>query len=199
MMLIVSLSGLLLWLVSPVASAHLLDTGLGPVVDGALHPFVTGTELMLLIGVTLLAAQQLQAQCRWVLVIVPVGFLAGVGLQALTDVSPLSDPFIVSLILIGIGLLVAIRVRLPQGLVFAICAMVFVCSGLEAKAAADNALVLVGNLGALFAALSIGLAVCQLANVGWPAIALRALGSWLAATALLLLGWTSVLQSGGFG
>jgi len=199
MTLIVSLSGLLLCLVSPVASAHLLDTGLGPVIDGALHPFVTGTELMLLIGVTLLAAQQLQTQSRWELVIVPVSFLAGVGLQAVTDVSPLSDPLIVSLVLIGIGLLVAVRVRLPHGLVFGMSAMAFLGSGLEAKAAADNVLVLVGNLGALFAALSIGLAVCQSANAGWPAIALRALGSWLAATALLLLGWTSVLHGGGFG
>ena len=55
----------------PVLFAHLMQTGFGGFYDGIAHLFITPTDLLLVVGLALLAGQQGSAGGRRLLMLLP--------------------------------------------------------------------------------------------------------------------------------
>lgn len=74
-----------------VASAHLVSTGAGPFYDGVAHFFVSFEEALPVLALALLAGLQGPRRARWVIAMLPLGWLAGAAL-GLARPSPLASP-----------------------------------------------------------------------------------------------------------
>jgi hypothetical protein len=172
--------------------AHAPVTGLGAWADGAARLLLEPTDLLLAIALVLLALQHSPRTLERWWWRVPAGWLAGalvgVALPRELLVAPL-----VSAALTGFALLVSLRVPLPLwalGVLLPLGAGGFALVSGSVMAGHGGGLAVV-----LAEALALGLVTGLLARalvrirVGWGPIAIQVAGSWIAATALLLLGW----------
>jgi len=175
------------------AHAHLMNTGLGPFYDGILHLLVTPVDLLPLLAMSLYAGQRGAAPGRTTLFSLPVAWFAG-GLIGLRVSAEFSLPVITTLILVGIGVLVAADARFSRVGVGALAVGIGLLHGiLNGSAMAEAGAGLRGLLGiALTAFVIVALVSAFVVSLreGWPRIVIRVAGSWIAAIALLMLGWT---------
>jgi hydrogenase/urease accessory protein HupE len=193
-----ALVALLLCLGSSRAEAHLVTTGLGPVYDGVAHLALSPADMALLVGVVLLAAMRGGRHGRWLLALLPAAWLVGggVGLISPLDASP---GWAIGLSFLLVGGLVAADRNLPlpvvSGLVTVLGTFHGFLTGAALAAAPSAGLELAGEWVALIvvATLIAGLVVSLRAF--WARVVVRVLGSWIAATGLLLIGWS--LRAGG--
>jgi len=155
---------------APCAHAHLVETGLGPVYDGIAHFALTPEDLIPALAVAVLGAL--------------VGAVAGI--PALASLPWL--PLIVS------GGLVAADLRLPGVATTAIAAAIGMFLGLANGVAMAQAGAGVRGAIGITCAVFVVTTLCAASAVawqrGWQRIAWRAAGSWIAASGLLLLGWS---------
>ena len=174
------------------ADAHLITTGLGPVYDGISHFLMSPEDLVPAFVLALLAGQGGPQAARRVLFLLPAGWLIGglAGLSAAT--APPAD--LTWLIFVLLGGLVAAHLRPPGAAVMAIAALLGLFKGFingSAMSYAGSGLFsLVGIAATVFAV--VALAAAAAIAITWPParIAVRVLGSWTAATGLLLFGWS---------
>jgi urease accessory protein len=177
----------------PRAEAHLVTTGLGPVYDGIAHLALSPADLAVVVVLTLLAAMRGPRQGRWLLVLLPAAWLAG-GLTGLMIPINASFGWATGVSFLLAGALVAADRNLPLPVVATLAAVIGTFHGFLTGAAfarAPNGVFeLTGTLVALFviATLLAGLVVSIKAF--WARVAVRVLGSWIAATGLLMIGWT---------
>lgn len=181
---------------TPTASqAHLVNTRLGDFYDGALHP-MTGFEFALpWLALVILAALQGPVRGRWLILAFPVGLLLGAALSAWQPGFQFVQIVNVAAIA-GIGLLVALAVRLPAPIFLALGLIVGLANGYENGEAmvynTDRFLFICGitAIGYVFATLALALISLFLeGRGGWRAIALRAGGSWIAAVGIMVAGF----------
>ena len=176
-----------------VAQAHLITTGLGPLYDGLGH-FALSLECLLpVMALALLAGLNGVQAARWCLWCLPTAWLAGGLLGMLLPSSynaELGSPYV----LMALGTLVGFAVKLSAARMAGLaCMLGFALGYLDTSGLAATSLGLVGLLGVcmpvfvLTALIAAGVLALQHA---WMRVAIRATGSWIAASGLLLLGWT---------
>jgi hypothetical protein len=183
-------AGFPLALCAPQASAHLVETGLGPVVDGVAHFALTPEELIPVLAIAALVGLRGADHARRAIVVLPLAWVLGSlvgarwGLPVLDALSWLP--------LLALGGLVAADLRLPMAATMAIAAAVGVFLGTGAAAAQPGvgARGVIGIAGAVFVTMTLCAASVVAWHEGWQRIAWRAGGSWIAASGLLLLGWS---------
>lgn len=188
----------LLLLVAPDASAHLVRTGFGPLVDSLVHVALGPDAVMTAAAAGFLCGMRPGTPPHagralflygWVLF-----FLAGAYCQR-----PFDFPIPVAVTLLGSGALVAADLPLPTPLLLAALGWAGGIYGLVGGGAAEG---LPMNILVPMAALNILVLVLVTAGARslarrFPAarIAVRVAGSWIAAIGLLQLGWAIKFQS----
>ena len=192
---LVSLTAIAAALFPTACEAHLVNTRLGDFYDGALHP-MTGFEFALpWSALVILAALQGTARGRWLILFFPLGLLLGAALSVWRPDLPFVQFFNIAAIA-GIGLLVALAVKLPIPVFAALSLLVGLANGYENGQAmiysTDRFLFICGvtAVGYAFATLMLALVSLFLkGSGGWRPIALRAGGSWIAAVGIMVAGF----------
>lgn len=184
--------GLALALCAPQAHAHLVETGLGPVYDGIAHFALTPEDLIPALALAVLAGLRGGDHARRVIFVLPLAWLLAGLLGTAARVSlPDSLSWVPLLVLGG---LVAADFRLPAAATTAIAAAVGLFLGLAngyaMAQAGPGVRGVVGIVGAVFVVTTLGAACAAAWQSGWLRIAWRVAGSWIAASGLLLLGWS---------
>jgi hydrogenase/urease accessory protein HupE len=180
-------------LLAPAAArAHLVDTGLGPILDGASHLFLSFDDLLAVVAMALLAGLNGPEAGRRALFTLPVAWLAGGIAGYATRWSGL-PPGIMSLSLLALGILTAADRKLSPLAVMVIAGAFGLLhgwlNGAAIAAAGREAIGLAGIAGAVFVLVALFAAPVARLEVRWARIALRVAGSWIAAIGLLYLGW----------
>ncbi|NLS07102.1 hypothetical protein HGP14_27775 [Rhizobium sp. P32RR-XVIII] len=184
---------LLVSTISSPADAHLIATGSGPFFDGLFHSLVSVEGMLAVAGVAVLAGLSGKAGARAAVIVYPLAWLAGALYGIRFGAAPL-QPWLSIATFLGLGLAIATKIRLAPLAVGALALLVALAFGPTATydlpALSSTSLFLLGSVSAVSVPFIVISAVALALGDGWTLIALRALGSWLAATGLLLLGWT---------
>lgn len=175
------------------ARAHLEATGLGPVYDGMLHFLTSPEDLLPAVALALLAGLRGAAHARRTLFTLPAAWLLG-GLAGLSAASASAGPVAAAfwLLLLG-GLVVAdaplsLRSMTLLGALLGLVHGTLNGTGMGLSAAA--AVALLGLAATVFVVVVLVAALCVALRSPWARVAVRAVGSWIAASGLLLLGWS---------
>jgi len=179
-------------LTAPSASAHLVNSGVGPFYDGIAHLFLTVEDLVLVIALGLLGALAGKPAARGLVLALPPAWLAG-ALAGRQITLTLALDFVPAIGILAIGLLVAIDPRLPAPAPALLAMVLGLLHGfLNGRAMAGTATPFPAALGIVAAVATVCLPVAALGvSLQQPSqrIALRVLGSWAAAIGLLSLAW----------
>jgi len=183
-------TALALTLAPGAAHAHLVETGLGPLYDGAAHLALSPEQYVPIFGAALYAGLGGKASARLAIVLLPAAWFVGNVLGGLLGAPNLAAP--AWLFLLIAGGLVAADLRLP-GRASAACATVIgfalgYSNGLATAQFPQSVRAALGATAAIFVAASLAAAAASAAS-GWNKIAVRVAGSWIAASGLLALGW----------
>jgi urease accessory protein len=175
------------------AQAHLMNSGFGPFYDGLAHPLISPEDLLPAVAMTLLAGLGGARHGRCVLVTLPSAWLAGMAAGWAIGL-PAAPAWLIAVVTVLVGALVASDLRLPLGVVIALAA------GLGALHGYDNGRDLAATTGALVAIAGIACSLLALVSLiagqvavlraQWARLAVRISGSWIAAIGLLMLGWS---------
>ena len=187
-----SLAGLAFALRSRTAEAHLITTGFGPVYDGVAHFALTPEDLIPVIGLAVFAGMRGPAPARWALFALAAFWLVG-GSAGLLIARPASD-FPAALSLLLVGGLVAADAPLPLWATAAVAALLAAAHGYADGSAlpsdSSGFLMVLGIITAVFVTFAlVATSLLQLRS-RLTRIAMRVSGSWIAASGLLLLGWS---------
>ena len=184
-------AALVLLLPSPAALAHVSALPHDGLLAGLLH-YLGAPQWPLGAAVLgLLAAQRGRDAVAWSVLALPAALAAGALLSGVVAAWPPAGAAAVGMTLL-LGMLVALAVPLPAVAAPLLALPVGVLQGIGVQAAAH------GDGGPIMAALGIALGgqlvvttVAMLASAGvawrWQSVAVRALGSWIAAIGLLTL------------
>jgi len=172
------------------AFAHPMP-GVGDFYAGMLHPVTTTETVLPLIALSLLAGQQRREAAIYLLVAFPASLIAGALLATLGNAP--SYLGVVQLVLTaGFGILVASAGRVPSWLLVALGALLGISVGWANAADAFGqinrfrfiaGLALVGPLLLVY-----GNGLVRNLKPEWTQIAVRVVGSWIAAVSILVLG-----------
>lgn len=191
----------MLW--SPLGSlplAHLVPTGLGPWGDGMARLVLQPLDLLLLVALVLLAVQSDRRWSDRLALVLPLSWLVGglVGLRVGVDLR-LALPC--TAIVTALGVLVTLGPVLRLGELLDGRLLVTAAKGLPLLFGLVAGGSLAGHGGALPALLGEAVAIAVVTALllmalapphpRWLALGLRVVGSWIAASGLLMLGWLS--------
>lgn len=174
--------------------AHLVDTRCGPFYDGLCHPFVSPTDLMIILALSLLAGYAGPSSGRTTLFSVTFTWLIG----TVIGYTWLSSSFAIPVALAaGASLLLALLVmanqRCPQILLALLSVSIGLgfglANGAEFGSLNGGSLALAGNVTCVFVVTTWATALAVKNHDGWRRIINRVAGSWLAAASLLTIGW----------
>jgi urease accessory protein len=181
------------------ADAHIVASRLGDFYTGALHPLTDLQDLILWVAMGVLAGSLGAAKGRWLVLVFPLGLLAGLILQrASGSVSPV--PAADAGMILVLGLLLAASARIPTAM---LCVIAFGLAVMRGAANAGdvgpdtNLLLFAAGLACVgYAAITLTMAVTLAfrrpdagASMAWRGIAIRALGGWIAAIGLMMVGF----------
>ena len=171
--------------------AHLVDSGLGPLYDGALHLLSSPSDLLGLAALALLASLRGAMAARFTVIALPIAWLLA-GLVGRTQPVAVDIHWLSTVSLLLLGLLVAADAKLHPIVVLVLATIFGAFHGfingmsLTSVSAATTALFGV-VLTALFLTLLITTSVASLHHL-WMRVVIRIAGSWVAAVGLLMLG-----------
>jgi hydrogenase/urease accessory protein HupE len=174
------------------AHAHLIETGLGPVYDGIIHFALTPEEMLPTFALAVFAGLRGKYHAQRVLFVLPLTWLVGGMLGTLANVAvPNSLSW---LPLVALGGIVAADLPLSVAAATGIAAIFgFFLGFANAHGMAQAGLAfraVIGTVGAVFVVTTLGAACSTVWQSGWLRIVWRVAGSWIAASGLLLLGWS---------
>jgi len=174
------------------ADAHLMTTGLGPVYDGISHFLLSPDDVIPVLALALLAGLRGAEHSRRVALLLPAAWLTG-GLAGLCIMVP-PGPDLSWFPMLLLGALVAADLRLGIRAIMALAALLGISHGFLNESGmgetAGTLQALLGMAGAIFV-LVILVEAAVVAFRSMPVrIGVRILGSWTAATGILLLGWS---------
>jgi urease accessory protein len=171
-----------------VASAHLVSTGFGPVTDGVWHFVLSPEQSLPMAAFGLLAGLRGPAHARRALFVLPSVWLAvalaGVALPAGWG------PVVMAVAFLLTGGLLAANARLSPNLIAALAGLLGAVSAGAYGAEDASILATLGGAFTIFVLFALVSSAALSLKAGWTVIAVRVLGSWTAATGLLLVGWT---------
>jgi len=183
--------GLALALAPRAASAHLVETGLGPIYDGVAHFALSPEDYVPIAGAALLAGLRGKDHARLAVLILPLAWLVGGALGGLPGAPGLAVPL--WLPFLAVGILVATDLQLPTAatgvLVGALGFILGYPNGLAIAQYGQGLRGVIDSTAAIFVLVTLVAALAAGTTVAWVRIAWRVLGSWIAASGLLLLGW----------
>ena len=174
------------------ASAHIVGARLGDFYAGALHPMTDPLDVVVWVALGVLAGSLGPRRGRWIVVIFPVGLLAGLALGIATG-APAGGAAVDATVLLAMGLLLTVALKLPIWSLATVALTIGALRGLaNAGAAGPQTNIVLLAAGLAFA----GYAVVTLASAltvvfcrpaaNWRRIAIRATGSWIAAVGLMM-------------
>lgn len=178
--------------VPSVALAHLVNSGLGPFYDGAMHLALSPGDLLGLVAATLLAGLRGVRAGRLTVITMPVAWLVA-GLIGLHLPVAIDLPLMAVVSFILLGVLVAVDPKLPAAAVAVLAGLYGALHGLLN----GSALRLIGAgplslfgivMTVLIIALLVSASVVSL-RATWTRVAVRVAGSWVAAVGMLTMGW----------
>ena len=184
----------ILVLTARAAWAHPPPLGVGGFAGGLLHPLFVPAHLLAIMALGLLIGRQ-ASWSRMAAFCFVGGLAVGLGVMTLGVVPLWMNECVLVSTLIG-GLLSAWARPVPEMLGCVLAVLVGFCIALdsppEAISLVEANLMLVGTgLGAALLLIAVSVAVRRL-KANWAAIAARILGSWIAASAILVLVLRSV-------
>lgn len=173
---------------------HLMNTGLGPFYDGLAHLFTTPEDLLPVLALSILSGLRGPRGGRTALFVLPPAWIAGIAAGRLFHPHWIWPVFSAALTL-ALGALAASDRALPPAAIAALAAALGLWNGawngielLRARAAVFGNAIGVGF--ALFVVVAVVAALVTTVQAHWARIAVRVAGSWVAAAALLMLGWS---------
>ena len=175
-----------------VAQAHLVNSGLGPFYDGALHLLLSPGEPLGLLALALLAGLRGTRAARTAVIALPTAWLLagliGLSLPVIPDLAWLS-----TLSFILLGMLVAFDARVPPAI---IAALAGVYGALHGLLNGSTLATMGAGVGSLFGIVLAALLLVLLASAAvvplqafWARITVRVVGSWVVAVGILMLSW----------
>ncbi len=181
------------------AEAHIVAARLGDLYSGALHPLTDLQDIILWGAMGVLGGTLGAARGRWLVLVFPLGLLAGLTVEqyfAITSTGSTVDAGII----LALGLLLATAVRIPT---VALCALAFALAVVRGMAnasdlgpGADRLLFAAGLAGSGYAVITLVMALVLAfrgadtgASISWRKITLQALGGWIAAIGLMMVGY----------
>lgn len=175
-----------------VALAHLVNSGLGPFYDGALHLMLSPGDLLGLVAAALLAGLCGPRAGRLTVIALPAAWLLS-GLIGLNLPIMLDLPWLSVLSLVILGVLVAADLKLPPTAIAALGGLYGVLHGLlngsALAAIGTGPLSLFGIVATVvIVVLLVSAAVVPL-KAAWTRVAVRVAGSWVVAVGMLMVGW----------
>jgi len=194
----VTITATLLLAQPQAADAHIIASRLGDFYAGALHPLTDLQDLLLWSAMGVLAGSLGAAAGRWLVLVFPIGLLAGLLLGRAFGIAAAGPPVDAAMILL-LGLLLAAAARIPTAL---LCAIGFGLAVVRGAANAgdlapetDHVLFAAGLACAGYAAITLIMALTLAFRTddaapaaAWRGIAIRALGGWIAAIGLMMVG-----------
>ena len=183
---------LVMLVVPSVALAHLVNSGLGPVYDGALHLLLSPGDLLGLVAFALLAGLRGVQAGRMTVMSLTIGWLLA-GLAGLNLSHMPGLPLLVVVSLVVPGVMVAFDLKLPAVLVAGLAGSYGALHGLlNGYALAETGAGVTALLGIVLTvfltSLLIAAAIVPLQGI-WSRIVVRVAGSWVAAVGILMFGW----------
>ena len=184
---------LVAFLCSDPAEAHLNSTGMGPIYDGLMHFLMSPEDLVPALALALLAGLRGAAYGRRASFTLPVAWLVG-SLFGLTAAATTGSAFLSSLWFLLLGGLLIADAKLSLRSLTALAVLLGLVhgywngTGMEPSALAVVALV--GLASGVFVLVVLAAALVVPLRAQWTRIAVRVAGSWIAASGLLMLGWS---------
>lgn len=183
-------------LLPPAASAHFVETGLGPFLDGVTHFLLSLEDLLPVIALALLAGLGGQLAALRATLVLPAAWLFGgfAGFVGFAAGDGRLEGAIAAVSALVLGALVAADRRWPGWLPPALAAGLGLLLGwLNGAAIArdgQDVLALAGIAAAAGVTVALLAALVLSLRPAWMRVAVRVAGSWIAAVGLLLLGWS---------
>jgi hydrogenase/urease accessory protein HupE len=171
--------------------AHLPSVGLGPIYDGLFHFLLSPEDIIPVFALALFVGLRGVEYGRSVLFVLPAAWLAG-GLTGLLAGESRSGAFTFFSFLL-LGGLVAANAQLSLRATTALAGLIGFFHGYWNGAGmdrfGDGALALLGLTFGVFVVVAVVSSLVVPLRRQWTLIVVRVLGSWIAASGLLMLGW----------
>ncbi|MFN7292174.1 MAG: HupE/UreJ family protein [Pirellula sp.] len=175
------------------AQAHLVTSGAGPFFDGVAHFFVSLDDLLVVVALSLLSGLLGKTAARGLVLVLPlawfVGMVLGLYLSDQIEGSAWATAFT---LLVG-GFLLSFSPKLPTWGMATVAGLIGLVhgswNGAAMKATETSA---IASLGIVTSAGIVALLLSATAvsiQQSWQKIAMRVIGSWVAAFGLLALAW----------
>jgi urease accessory protein len=187
---LVTVAGVL-W--SDPAAAHLNSTGMGPIYDGLMHFLMSPEDLVPALALALLAGLRGAAYGRRASLTLPVAWLLG-SVVGLTAAATTGSAVLSAFWFLLLGGLVIADAKLSLWALTALAALLGLVHGyLNGTGMGQSGVTLIALLGlasGVFALIVLAAAFVVQLRAQWARIAVRVAGSWIAASGLLMLGWS---------
>jgi len=175
------------------AEAHLNATGMGPIYDGLLHFLTSPEDLVPALALGLLAGLRGAPYGRRAMFALPVAWLLGSLVGLSSAVASAGTPW-ASLWFLLLGGLVVADAKLSPRSVTALCAILGLfhgyLNGTGMGLSAQSMEAALGLSAAVFVLVVLVAALVVQLRAHWARIAVRVGGSWIAASGILMLGWS---------
>ncbi len=175
------------------AQAHLNATGMGPVFDGLMHFLTSPEDLVPALALALLAGLRGAAFGRRAMFTLPTAWLLG-SFAGMSAAVASAGTLGASLWFLLLGGLVVADAKLSLRAMTALCALAGIFHGyLNGTGMGFSTPAIVAALGlaaAVFVLIVLVAALVVALRAHWARIAVRVGGSWIAASGLLMLGWS---------
>lgn len=175
------------------ARAHLNSTGMGPIYDGLTHFLMSPEDSVPALALALLAGLRGAAYGRRALFTLPAAWLLGIlcGLAVTTTSTTTLGPAIWFLVLGGLVLADAkLSLRAMTTLAVLLGLVHGYFNGTGMGLSAPSIIAALGLAAAVFVLVVLVAALVVTLRAHWARIAVRVGGSWIAASGLLMLGWS---------
>jgi hydrogenase/urease accessory protein HupE len=175
------------------AEAHLNSTGMGPLYDGLMHFLMSPEDLVPALALALLAGLRGTAYGRRAVFTLPAAWLLG-SLFGLTATATNGSAVLSSFWFLLLGGLVVADAKLSRRAMTALAVLLGLVHGyLNGTGMGQSGFAVVAVVGvasAVFVLIALAAAFVMQLRAHWARIAVRVAGSWIAASGLLLLGWS---------
>jgi urease accessory protein len=175
------------------ASAHLNSTGLGPVYDGVAHLFTSPEDLLAVLALALWSGGRGPSHGRQALFALPGAWLLG-GLLGMTAPATPGSGLVSAVWLMALGALLAADLTVPLRAAGALAVVLGLqrgyVNGSGLVPVSTGLVAVLGIAAAVFVAVALAAAFAVQLRAAWARIAVRVIGSWIAASGLLFLGWS---------